>query len=138
MSFMNKVVSAVEHWPATADKLFRQELYGVPHWFLVDCTDEKCYGTKSSMQEWLPSCQQQLLNALADHSWELVIVFYNYVIRLAKGFNRLDAVFYCYFRNSLKTQIRKGWGLSGTWVLQITDDVSFPRQKRPPPLVFLL
>ena len=35
-------------------------------------------------------------------------------------------MFDCYFKNSLKVQTRKGQGLSGTWVLQITDNVPFP------------
>ena len=52
-------------------------------------------------------------------------LFYNYVIRLAEGFNWLDAVFDCYFKNSLKAQTRKGQGSSGTQVFQITDDVHF-------------
>ena len=38
--FMNKLRSAVEHRPARADKLFKEELYRVPHCFSVDCTDE--------------------------------------------------------------------------------------------------
>ena len=33
--FMNKLRSAVEHRPARADELFREELYGIPHCFSV-------------------------------------------------------------------------------------------------------
>ena len=46
--FMNKLRSAVEHRPARADESFREELYGVPHCFPVDCTDEMYHGTKGS------------------------------------------------------------------------------------------
>ena len=63
----------------------------------------------------------------ADNFYKISDVFYNYVIRLAEGFDRLDVVFDRYFKNSLKAQTRKGRGLSGTWVLQITGDVPFPR-----------
>ena len=35
--FMNKLRSAVEHRPAKADELFKEELYGIPHCFSVDC-----------------------------------------------------------------------------------------------------
>ena len=63
----------------------------------------------------------------ADNFYEFAVVFYNYVIRLVEGFDRLDVVFNHYFKNSLKAQTRKGRGLSGTRVLQITDDVPFPR-----------
>ena len=38
--FMNKLRSAVEHRPARADELFRDELYGIPHCFSVACADE--------------------------------------------------------------------------------------------------
>ena len=34
--FMNKLRSAVEHRPAKADELFKEELYGIPHCFSVD------------------------------------------------------------------------------------------------------
>ena len=61
----------------------------------------------------------------ADNFYECKL-FYNYVIRLAGGFDRLDVVFDFYFRNSLKAQTGKGRGSSGTRVLQITDDVPFP------------
>ena len=60
-------------------------------------------------------------------NYEFAVVFYNYVTRLAEGFDRLDVVFDCYFKNSLKAQARKGRGSSVTRVLQITDDVPFPR-----------
>ena len=62
----------------------------------------------------------------ADIFYEFAVVFYKYVIRLAEGFDRLDVVFDRYFKNSLKAQTRKGRGLTGTRVLQITDDVPFP------------
>ena len=58
---------------------------------------------------------------------EFAVVFYNSVIRLAEGFDRLDVVFDRYFKNSLKAQTRKGRGSSGTRVLQITDDVPILR-----------
>ena len=54
-------------------------------------------------------------------------MFYHYIIRLAEGFDRLDIVLDHYFMNSLKAQTRKGRGSSGTRVLQITDNVPFPR-----------
>ena len=60
--FMNKLRSAVEHRPARADELFREELYGIPHCFSVDCTDEMYHGSKSSIQERLPSCQQPIIS----------------------------------------------------------------------------
>ena len=63
----------------------------------------------------------------ADNFYEFAVVFYNYVIRLAEGFDRLDVVFNHYFKNSSNAQTRKGRGSSGTQVLQITDDGSFPR-----------
>ena len=63
----------------------------------------------------------------ADNFYEFAVVFYNYVTRLAEGFDRLDVVFDRYFKKSLKAQTRKGRGLSDTRVLQITDDVPFPR-----------
>ena len=62
----------------------------------------------------------------ADNFYEFAVVFYKYVIHLAEGFDRLDVVFDLYFKNSLKARTRKGRGLSGTRVLQITDDVPFP------------
>ena len=70
---------------------------------------------------------RKLSNVSAGNFYEISDVFYNYIIRLAEGFDRLDIVFDRYFKNSLKAQTRKGRGLSGSWVLQITDDVSFPR-----------
>ena len=105
------------------------------------------HGRKSSIQERPPSCQQPIIsetyrdviiveaapilhklsNVSADSFYEFAVVFYKYVIRLAEGFDRLDVVFDHYFKNSLKAQTRKGRGSSGTWVLQITDDVAFPR-----------
>ena len=124
--FMNKLRSAVEHRPARADELFREELYGIPHCFSVDCTEEMYHG--SSVPERLPSCQQpiisetyqntmivetlpilcKLLNVSAGNFYEFAALFYNYVIRLAEGFGRLDVVFDRYFKNSLKVQTKKG------------------------------
>ena len=49
--FMNKLRSAVEHQPATTDDLFREELYGIPHCFSVDCADELHHGSKSSNEK---------------------------------------------------------------------------------------
>ena len=63
----------------------------------------------------------------ADNFYEFAAVFCNYFIRLAEGFNRFDVLFDRYFKNRLKAQTRKGQGLSGTRVLQITDKVLFPR-----------
>ena len=63
----------------------------------------------------------------ADNFYEFAVVFYNYVIHLVEGFDRLDVVFDRYFKNSLKVQTRKGRGLPGTRVLQITEHVPFPR-----------
>ena len=145
--FMNKLRSAVEHQPARADELFREELYGIPHCFSVDCTDEMYHGSKSSIQERLPSCQQPIIaetyrnviiveaspilhkpsNVSADNFYEFAVVFYKYVIHLAEGFDRLDVVFDRSFKNSLKAQTRRGQGSLGTRVLQITDDVPFSR-----------
>ena len=56
-----------------------------------------------------------------------MLLFYNYVIHLVEGFDRLDVVFDRYFKNSLKVQTRKGRGLLGTRVLHITEHVPFPR-----------
>ena len=53
-------------------------------------------------------------------------MFYNYVIHLAQGFDRLDVVFNRYFKNILKAQTRNGRGSSGIRVSQITDNVPFP------------
>ena len=105
------------------------------------------HGSKSSVRERLPSCQQPIMsetyrNAIiveassilrkrlevsADNFYEFAVVFYHYVIPLVEGFNWLDVVFDRYFKNSLKAQARKGRGSSVTRVLQITDDVPFPR-----------
>ena len=49
VQFMNKLISAVEHRPARSDELFREELYGIPHCFSVDCTGEMYHGSKSSI-----------------------------------------------------------------------------------------
>ena len=68
----------------------------------------------------------KLSNVSADNFYEFAVVFYNYVIRLAEGFGWLDVVFDHYLKSSLEVQTRKGRGLSGTWVLQITDNVPFP------------
>ena len=69
---------------------------------------------------------RKLSNVSVDNFYEFAVVFYNYAIRLVAGFDRLDIVFDCYFKNSLKVQTRKERGSSGTRVLQITDDVPFP------------
>ena len=69
----------------------------------------------------------KLSNVSADNFYEFAVVFYKYVIRLSEGFDRLDVVFHCYFKNSLKAQTRKGQGSLGTHVLQITDNIPFPR-----------
>ena len=94
---MSKLRSAVEHRPARADELFPDELYGVPHCFSVDCTDEMYHGTKSSIQKRLPLCQQltmsetfrnviiakvppilrKLSNVSADNFYEFAVMFYN-------------------------------------------------------------
>ena len=144
--FMNKLRSAVEHRPARADELFRDELYGIPLCSSVDCTDDMYHGSKSSIRERLPSCQRPIIsetyrnakivkaspilrklsNVSADNFYEFAVVFYNYVIRLAEGFDRSDVVFDRYFKNSLKAQTTKGRGSSGTRVLQITEDVPVP------------
>ena len=49
VQFMNKLRSAVEHQPARAEKLFREELYGIPHCFSVDCRNKMYHGSKSSI-----------------------------------------------------------------------------------------
>ena len=43
----------------------------------------------------------------ADNFYEFAVVFYNYVIHLVEGFDRLDVVFDRYFQNSLKVQPKK-------------------------------
>ena len=147
MPFMNKLRRAVEHQPARADWLFREELYGIPHCFSAGSTDEIYHGIKSSIRERLPSCLQPIMsetyqnakiveaspvlhklsNVWVDNFYEFAVVFYNYVTCLAEGFDRLGVVFDRYFKNSLKAQTRNGHGSSGTQVLKITDDVLFPR-----------
>ena len=92
---MNKLRNAVEHRPARADELLREEFYGVPHCLSVDCTDEMYHGTKSSMQERPPSRQQpimsetcrnaitvealpilhKLLNVSADNFYDFAVLF---------------------------------------------------------------
>ena len=82
------------------------------------------HGTKSSIQKRLPPCQQPIMsetcqNTLNVEAWSLLcklsnfsagniyefaVVFYNYVIRFADDFDRLDVVFDRYFKNSLKAQ----------------------------------
>ena len=118
--FMNKLRSAVEHRPARVDDLYGEDLYGIPNCTSVGCTDEIYHGSKSSIR--LASCQQPIMsetyqngiiveaspilcklsNVSADNFYEFVVVFYNYVIRLAEGFDRLNVVFDRYFKNSLK------------------------------------
>ena len=62
MPFINKFRNSVEHRPARADELFREKLYGIPHCFSVDCTHEMYHGSKSSIRERLPSCQQPIMS----------------------------------------------------------------------------
>ena len=62
MPFINKLSNSVEHRPARADELFREKLYGIPHCFSVDCTHEMYHGSKSSIRERLPSCQQPIMS----------------------------------------------------------------------------
>ena len=111
----------------------------------VDGTDQMYHGTKSSIQDRLPSCQEpvyssdrkaiileaspilrKLGNAAVENFYEFAVVFYNYVVRKALFFNRLDVIFDRYFKNSLKSQTREGRGSSGTRVTAINDDVPFP------------
>ena len=70
---------------------------------------------------------RKLSNVSADSFYELAVVSYNHVIRLAEGFHRLDVVLDRYFKNSLKAQARKGRGSSGTRVLLTTDMFPVPR-----------
>ena len=144
--FMNKLRSAVEHRTVKADEFFNGEIYGVPQCFSVDGTDQMYHGTKSSIQDRLPSCQEPILspsdkkaiileaspilrklgNAVVENFHEFAVVFYNYIIRKAVFFNRLDIIFDRHFSNSLKSQTREGRGSSGTRVTTINDDVPFP------------
>ena len=41
----------------------------------------------------------KIFNVSGDNSYEFVVMFYNYVIRLDEGFDRIDVVFSCYFKN---------------------------------------
>ena len=131
--FMNKLRSAVEHRPNKADEFFSGELYGVPQSLSIDGTDQMYHGIKSSIQDRLPSCQQpimsssskkaiileaspilrKLANVAVENFHEFAVVFYNYAIRRAECFNRLNVVFDRYFSNSLKSQTREGRGSSG-------------------------
>ena len=63
----------------------------------------------------------------AYNFYEFAVAFYNHVIRLAEGFDRLDVVFDRYFKSNSKAKIRKGQGSTAAQVLQISDDVPFPR-----------
>ena len=90
--------------------------------------------TNAIVVEALPILRK-LSNVSADSFYELAVVSYNHVIRLAEGFHRLDVVFDRYFKNSLKTETRKGRGLSGTRVLLTTDDV--PRSTQFPNFVLV-
>ena len=63
----------------------------------------------------------------AYNFYEFAVAFYNHVIRLAEGFDRLDVVFDRYFKSNSKVKIRKGQGSTAAQVLQISDDVPFPR-----------
>ena len=56
---------------------------------------------------------RKLSNLSADNFYEFAVVFYNYVIRLAEGFDRLGVVFDRYFKNSLKAETRNGHSSSG-------------------------
>ena len=122
VALMNKLRSAVEHRPSKAAELFEGELYGVPPCFSVDCTNEMYHGTKSSIQERLPSSPapkniesrrklmivdasplfRKLSNASVANFHEFGVVYYNYVMRFAEGFDRLDMTFDQYFQRSLK------------------------------------
>ena len=71
--FKNKLRSAVEHRPARADELFREELYGIPHCFSVDCTDEMYHGSNCSIQERLPTCQQPIIRDIPKcHNYRII------------------------------------------------------------------
>ena len=56
---------------------------------------------------------RKLSNVSADNFYEFAVVFYNYVIRLAEGFDRSGVVFDRYFKNSLKAETRNGHSSSG-------------------------
>ena len=146
VSFMNKLRSAVEHRPLQAAELFDGELYGVPSCFAMNHTDKMYHGTKSSIRDRFQSCQppnfspqnlkaviieasplfRKLSNVSVENFHDFAVVFYHHVVRLAKGFERLDVVFDRYFNDSLKTQTRIGRGAGGTRAPEINDDVPFP------------
>ena len=119
ISFMNKLRSAVVHRPSLADKLFAEELYGVPHCFSVDGTDKMYHGTKSSIKDRLKSSATPIKTAISpkaiiiaasplirklsgvsvDNFHEFAVVIYNHVVRLAAGFD-IVSLFQCESQSS--------------------------------------
>ena len=146
VTFMNKLRSSVVHRPLQAEKLFDEELYGVPACFSVDHSDVMYHGTKASMADRFLSCQppnsdpqntkaviieaSPLFRKLSGQSFDsfhdYAVVFYHHVVNSAKDCHRLDVVFDRYFDHSLKTQTREGRGKGGTRIPKIADDVAFP------------
>ena len=93
---MNKLRNAVEHRLARADELFRKELYGVPHCFSVECTDEIYHGTKSSIQERLPLCQQPIMSETCRNAIivEASPILHKLLIESEDSFYEFTVVFY--------------------------------------------
>ena len=109
--FMNKLQSAVVHRPSLADKSFAEELYGVPHCFSVDGTDEMYHGTKSSIKDRLKSSATPIKTATSPKA---IITEASPLIRKLSGvsvdnFHEFAVVFYNHV------------------VVEIGDDISFPQ-----------
>ena len=122
--FMNKFRCAVEHSLSLADLVFTEELYGVPHCFAVN-VDMMYHGSKSSIKDRLEPCHPPIVNEMSPAAiilgaspmirklsnvsvknfHEFAIVLYQNVSHLAKGYDRVDIVFDCYFESSLKNKL---------------------------------
>ena len=144
--FMNLLRSAVEHRPIKASEFFDGEIFGIPQCFSTGNSDLMYHGTKSSIQERLPSCPEpsnvsssekaviieaspllrKLSNVNVESFHDFAVTFYRHVVNLAKGSSRVDIIFDRYFDHSIKAQTRKGCDTLGTRITDINDDVPFP------------
>ena len=61
-----------------------------------------------------------------ENFYDLAVVFYQHVNRLAEDFQRLDIVFNHYFSNCFKWQTQMGRGGGGTRVFHFNDAISIP------------
>ena len=55
------------------------------------------------------------------------VVLYKHICNLSLGYARMDIIFDRYFERSLKKQTRTDRGISGTRILNINDEMDFPK-----------